>query len=158
MAAGNSATNLLEKLARGGAGSDPWASVAAKAPSHAPRREAAGEQLDSMLERINALAGGKVANGNAAPEAPIETPADAASQAEEFLPIEPKSFREARLTDSEVSSLSLKYLLARGEATGRDVADQVKLPFLLVERLLSEMKQERLIVHKGAAAMNDYVY
>ncbi|MCA9266877.1 MAG: AAA family ATPase, partial [Planctomycetales bacterium] len=51
-----------------------------------------------------------------------------------------------------------KYLLARGEATGRDIADQVKLPFLMVERLLADLKQERLLVHKGAAALNDYVY
>jgi hypothetical protein len=158
MAAPNSPATLLEKLARGGAGSDPWNSIAAKAPSHAQRRDAPdGDDLDSMLERINALAGGKVANGNAAADALAES-IDSTPTVDAFVPIEPKSFREARLTDSEVSALSLKYMLARGEATGRDIADQVKLPFLLVERLLSEMKQERLLVHKGAAAMNDYSY
>jgi hypothetical protein len=157
MPASNSSGSLLEKLVRGGAGSDPWNSVAAKAPQPTSRPEAANaDDLDCMLERINSLAGGKVQHG--ATTAAASQNVEPVQQCDSFVPLEPKSFREARLTDSEVSALSLKYMLSRGEATGRDIADQVKLPFLLVERLLSEMKQERLLVHKGAAAMNDYVY
>ena len=58
------------------------------------------------------------------------------------MPIEPGSFRDAGLTESEVEALVLKFLLARGDATGRDIADQVKLPFVLVDELLREMKND----------------
>ena len=72
--------------------------------------------------------------------------------------VEPASFRAADLTDSEVEALILKFLLARGDATGRDIADQVKLPFVLVDELLREMKNEQLVVHRGSAPMNDFQY
>ncbi len=75
-----------------------------------------------------------------------------------FVPIEPESFRKADLTDSEVESLILKFLLSRGDASGRDVAEQVKLPFVLVDELLRGMKNDQLVGHRGAAPMNDYLY
>jgi predicted ATPase with chaperone activity len=75
-----------------------------------------------------------------------------------FTPIEPTSFRAAGLNDSEVEALVLKFLLARGDATGRDIADQVKLPFVLIHELLHEMKNQQLVVHRGSAPMNDFQY
>ena len=60
------------------------------------------------------------------------------------MPIEPDSFRAAGLTDSEVEALILKFLLARGDAAGRDIAEQVKLPFVPIGQLLSEMKYSQL--------------
>lgn len=76
----------------------------------------------------------------------------------DFLPIDPPTIRDAGLTDSEVESLILKYLLARGDCTGRDIADQVRLPFILLEPLLRQLKHDQLLVYRGAAPMNDYVY
>ncbi len=75
-----------------------------------------------------------------------------------FVPHEPTSFLQAQLTDSEVEGLSLKMLLARGEASGRLMADHLRLPFLLLDELLRQMKQDHLVVHKGSASMNDYIY
>ncbi|MBN2291553.1 MAG: AAA family ATPase [Pirellulales bacterium] len=72
--------------------------------------------------------------------------------------MEPESFREAGLTDSEVEALALKYLLARGDATGREIAEQIKLPFVLLDKLLWNLKSEQLVVHRGSAPMNDYQY
>ena len=74
------------------------------------------------------------------------------------MPTECSSFQEADLTDSEVESLVLKYLLARGDASGRVIAEQVKLPFLLAEELLAQMKSDQLIGHRGSSTMNDYVF
>jgi predicted ATPase with chaperone activity len=48
--------------------------------------------------------------------------------------------------------------LARGDAIGRDVAEQVRLPFLLVDELLWRLKNDQLVVHRGSAPMNDYQY
>jgi hypothetical protein len=77
---------------------------------------------------------------------------------EQFLPREPESFREAGLNDNLVESLALKFLMSHGDATGREVADQLKLPFLLIDELLRGLKNDRLIGHRGGAAMNDFVY
>ncbi|MBN1395430.1 MAG: AAA family ATPase [Pirellulales bacterium] len=74
------------------------------------------------------------------------------------MPIEPDSFRAAGLTDSEIEALILKFLLARGDATGREIADQIKLPFVLADELLRNLKESRLVVHRGSAPMNDFQY
>ncbi|HZZ71294.1 MAG TPA: AAA family ATPase [Pirellulales bacterium] len=75
-----------------------------------------------------------------------------------FIPFEPKSFREAQLTESEVEALILKFLLSKGDVSGREMADQFKLPFILLDELLQQMKHDHLIVHRSAGAMNDYQY
>jgi len=84
--------------------------------------------------------------------------ADGGEAIEPFYPPEPRSFEEAKLSETEVEALILKFLLARGEATGRQIADQVKLPFVLIERLLRAMKNDQLLAHRGSAPMNDYVF
>jgi hypothetical protein len=101
--------------------------------------------LAATLERIKRLTTG--ANSPTEEDAPAT-----------FTPIEPASFRDAGLNDSKVEALILKFLLARGDASGRDIADQVKLPFVLVQELLRTMKNDQLVVHRGAAPMNDFEY
>ena len=121
-------------------------------------------KLTELLQRVNRLtqraaSGTPQSTGSGLPartpvthQRTLETPDGT------FIPAEPKTFREARLTESEVESLILKYLLNRGDASGHSIAEQVKLPFALVEPLLYQMKTDRLVTHKGAASMNDYVY
>ena len=75
-----------------------------------------------------------------------------------FVPPEPNSFEEAHLTETEVDQLVLKFLFARAEASGRDIAEQVCLPFRILEGLLHRLKQEQLVAFKDATAMNDYIY
>ncbi|MBX9790837.1 MAG: AAA family ATPase [Pirellulales bacterium] len=65
---------------------------------------------------------------------------------------------DAGLTDTQVEALILKFLFNTGEATGRLIADQTRLPFKLIETLLRQMKHDQLVVYKGAAPMNDYTY
>jgi hypothetical protein len=148
--------NLLERLARGDHaedGSDPWAAMAATQPDHdVPDHDEADEpgqsdeQLDAMLDRLNTMA-----------DSDEPTPV-VDEKEDDFIPIEPESFREADLTESEVESLTLKYLLSRGNGSGRSIAEQVKLPFVLVDELLRAIKNDQLVVHRGSAPMNDYEY
>ena len=77
---------------------------------------------------------------------------------EVWRPSEPQSFKQAGLKDSEVENLILKSLGACAEASGRDLSDQTKLPFRLLEPLLQSMKDDQWLAHKGAAVMNDYVF
>ena len=90
------------------------------------------------------------------PVAPAEKKADLVT--DDFLPQEPLTLREANLNDTEVESLALKFLLSKGEATGREIADQLKLPFALLSELYWQLKQDQLVVYRGSAPMNDYVY
>jgi hypothetical protein len=80
------------------------------------------------------------------------------AESEAFTPIEPNSLKEAKLTESEVEALILKFLIAQGDATGRDISDQVKLPFVLIDTLLRAMKNDQLVVHRSSAPMNDFLY
>lgn len=85
--------------------------------------------------------------------APLATP-----RTELFVPIAPESLEEAGLTSNEIEFLALKYLLFVGEASGRSVAQQVKLPFGMIEQLLRSLKEQMLVAYKSAAPMSDYVY
>jgi predicted ATPase with chaperone activity len=78
--------------------------------------------------------------------------------AEPFTPVEPISLKEAGLTDSEVEGLILKFLAARGDASGWGIADQVKLPYPLVNECLTRLKDARLVGYRGAAGVNDFLY
>ena len=75
-----------------------------------------------------------------------------------FVPAEPQTLFDCGLNESEVEQLILKFLFTRGEASGRDIANQVRLPFRIVEGLLYSFKHEQLVAYKDATQMNDYVY
>lgn len=92
---------------------------------------------------------------SSSPEAP---PASAGYTENTFIPQEPQRLIDTGLTESEVEALLLKYLIARGDATGRDMSDQIKLPFVMVDEILRALKLEQLVVHRSSAPMNDYVY
>lgn len=172
--------NLLAKLARNSAASSghPLSRLAAVPPQHdgpaavavmpsagqsdAGQRGAAGELPEELLERlcnrISTLSAGAapgppetiapVLDGDPGLDDPTNT----------FLPLEPESLQKARLSDSEVEALILKFLLNRGTATGHTIADQLRLPFRLLEPLYRQLKQDQMVVYRNAAAMNDYEY
>ncbi|MGA2066212.1 MAG: AAA family ATPase [Thermoguttaceae bacterium] len=139
--------------------SGPEVATAVLADSPEPRGEGAdcaagGGQIDLILDWVKTLWPGSDEEAAEPPATPrCDGPATTG-----FVPIEPRSFRAAGLTDSMVESLALKFLLAQGDASGRQIADQIKLAFVLVEDLLRSMKNDQLLTHRGAAAMNDFVY
>jgi predicted ATPase with chaperone activity len=152
--------NLLARLAgfdKSGSTNDAWQAIRSTQPNHdlrtpkvdpqlkASGNRAADAELENLCQRITSLAGN-------------DGRQEITHTGGEFMPIEPTSFREAGMTDSEVEALVLKYLLNRGDASGREIADQVRLPFKLIEELLRQMKSDQLIVYKGSAPMNDYLY
>ena len=169
---------LLSRLTKSGdpADSNSWASVAATTPDHARAKSNAAtqteqqeqEKLHQLLGRVSTLSGSKsdididgengIYEADNIPKVLTASGVTAPVSDEEFFPLEPASFREAKIADSEVEALVLKFLLARGDAAGRDIASQIKLPFVLIDELLRQMKQEQLVFHRGAAPMNDYQF
>lgn len=76
----------------------------------------------------------------------------------DYRPRIPSTLAETRLTFEEIERLLLKFLLAKGSATGRELCQQIKLPFQIVDPILKQLKQDQLVMFKGAAAMGDYDY
>ena len=75
-----------------------------------------------------------------------------------FLPTAPSSIEEAGLTQCQVEALVCKYLLNTSAASGRAIADQMSLPFRLIEILMTSLKRDQLVVFKADAPFGDYVY
>ena len=75
-----------------------------------------------------------------------------------WYPIAPTNLDEAGLFETDVEGLILKFLNHRGEANGREIAAQVRLPFAIIESILAHMKADQRVYYRGSAAMNDYVY
>ena len=74
-----------------------------------------------------------------------------------FIPAEPRSFAEAGISSASVEELICKFLLARGEASIRDISEQVCLPFNLVDEIVVRLKAEQVLGYIDQAAMNDYI-
>ena len=123
------------------------------------------QRLETLLERIQQLTVADSAPpkqavvGSVSPPPPHPMLADFPSASvESWLPIEPETLAGAGLTDGEIEALILKALNGRAEATGRYLSDHLKLPYRMIDPLLHTLKNDRLLAHKGAASMNDYVY
>ncbi len=112
-------------------------------------------RLDSLLNRIQSLTQDETNSDASAASAPAPAPK---SNDGTYLPPEPKSYQDAGLTETQVEQLVMKYLLSRGDAQGRNVATQLRLPFALVDQQLRRLKQDQLVVYRDAAEVNDYQY
>ncbi len=77
---------------------------------------------------------------------------------ESFRPSEPATLEECGLPASLVESLLCKRLLLTGRRSGRQLADEVCLPFNLLEKMYQGLRTRQIIVHQGAAPLNDYFY
>jgi len=82
----------------------------------------------------------------------------ATSPPKEFLPPAPKSLDDAGLTETEVEDLILKFLLRRGVQSGRAIAEQLHLPFGIVQPIFQAMKTSQRIVIARNASVSDYEY
>ncbi|GAA4442282.1 AAA family ATPase [Bremerella cremea] len=161
--------DLLSQLAGNGSPDggpdDPWQLVEALAPDESEDEPSPDKSLEEMIQRINSMATRKPqeeevgAFAETARSAPATPPINLEEDHDTpFYPREPSTLREAHLTGSEVEALCLKYLLTAGEASGREIAAQVCLPFLILDEVLRKMKYDQLVVYKDTAQAGDYVY
>jgi len=75
-----------------------------------------------------------------------------------YHPEPPVDLGDAGLSESLVDSLVCKYLLAKGNASGRAIANSLCLPFCILEPRLQALRSRSLLTHSSAATLNDYVY
>ncbi len=80
------------------------------------------------------------------------------ARTESFVPAAPKSLEDAGLSETEVEDLILKFLFRRGVQSGRSVAEQLRLPFGILQAVLQGMKTSQRIVIVRNASVSDYEY
>ena len=136
--------DLLGHQDRAAEGDDPWLAIAQTQATRG--RSAPSTDAERTVD------------GGSSTRLPAGTELPAELSSGEFIPLAPTTIKESGLSESEIESLILKYLLNRGSAAGRDVAEQLKLPFRLIEVLLRRLKEEMLLVYKGSATLGDYIY
>lgn len=77
---------------------------------------------------------------------------------EPWRPLEPQDVTSAGLNETLLEAIIYRFLQNIGEAEGRRIADQVKLPFRMIEPILTRLKMEQNVAYKDSTATNDYVY
>ena len=75
-----------------------------------------------------------------------------------FLPAEPNSIEETGVTATVIEGLICKYIMLVGSASGREIAEQICLPFRILESIFQSLRQRQLIVHSASAQLNVYYY
>lgn len=102
-----------------------------------------------------------VPNAQIQPAARRPAPAIAGYQPnrdEPWRPSEPSSLQKSRISETMLEAIVFRYLLNAGESEGRGIAEQVQLPFRLIEPLLERLKKDQQVGYKSSTATNDYVY
>jgi predicted ATPase with chaperone activity len=77
---------------------------------------------------------------------------------ESYVPTRPRTLEETGLSESLVEALICKRLTSVGGESGRSLAEQICLPLGIVEERYQKLRTRQILTHKGAAALNDYVY
>ena len=77
---------------------------------------------------------------------------------ENFSPTRPVSIEETGLGEEFLEQLICKYLVVFGTSKGRTIADNICLPFNIVETILGTLRTNQFLVHAGSASFNDYYY
>jgi len=77
---------------------------------------------------------------------------------ESYRPSEPTSLKETGLPVSLIESLLIKRLAVVGTTSGRQLANDLCLPFPTLEALYQNLRARQIIVHNGSAPLNDYNY
>jgi hypothetical protein len=75
-----------------------------------------------------------------------------------FRPMAPGSLQEAGLTGGEVESLIVKFLLGNPGTAGREISWHLGLSDRLTVDLLGALKHRKILFHKTAGTMGDFVY
>ena len=75
-----------------------------------------------------------------------------------FRPKPVRDFEEAGLNYAQVEGLILKYLLNIGVASGRQIADELGMPFGPFPEFLRQLKNQQIVAYSDSATANDYRY
>ena len=104
------------------------------------------EPFTDLFERVSLLLGDR----------PSSRPTTTAVPA--FVPRPPGSLREAGVSPAVVERIIMRFLLQAGSLAARRIGSQLRLPFRLVEPMLRQLRNEKLIDLAGTTAAGDCEY
>lgn len=110
-------------------------------------REKPGEELDELFNRVNALLG----------EAPAPR-SEGVRTSERFVPRQPRTMREVGVSPAMIEKIIMRFLFQVGLETSRRIAQQLKLPFKIIEPMLRQLRQDKHIDLAGTTATGDSEY
>lgn len=178
----DSLISRIQSLSGGGGSEPPPAPVARKAVPQMPVSQMPESQVPASQPRAPARsASGPVPSRPATSPQPASSPSAKESSSllnagtlksrplpmplgfkptrdETWRPAEPEDTASAGVNDSTLEAIVYRFLQNVGEAEGKRVADQLKVPFRLIEPVLARLKMEQNVAYKSATATNDYVY
>lgn len=81
-----------------------------------------------------------------------------ASKDGRFFPKAVTQLKETGLSETMIDSMLQKALFSMGVATSKTLAEQTKLPGVVVRDVLERLRSELIVTHKGTADLVDFVY
>ncbi|MFO1000490.1 MAG: AAA family ATPase [Planctomycetaceae bacterium] len=112
------------------------------------RKDSATDGLDELFNRVNMLLG----------EPPAERREANKSSSDGFVPRQPRTMREAGIPPVMVEKIIMRFLFQVGIETSRKIANQVKLPYKVIEPMLKQLRQDKHIDLAGTTSTGDSEY
>lgn len=109
----------------------------------------ADQRLDELIARLPGV-------GKNVPPASAPENIDDSGPTNEFVPRAPKTFAEAKLSEAQIEELILKFVLARGEVSIREISEQIRMPYHLCEHVVYRLKSEQLLAFVNHAHIGDF--
>ena len=75
-----------------------------------------------------------------------------------FYPLAPENLNQTGLNEKLIEDLILKLLLSLGVMTGRQIADEICLPFKAIEHILTDLRKQLFLTYRSDAGINDFEY
>lgn len=119
-------------------------------------RSAAAASVDSLLSGL--FEGLGAPPPAAKPAVAVAAPVKPDAKPEPFWPDSPRDLAATGLPTATIRGLVLKYLVHAGEASGADAARQVRLPFSVIDPIIRELRDSKLITYTRAAGVSDFLY
>jgi hypothetical protein len=169
----DSLISRIQKLSHGklsaAVGPPPQATASAATPQNlrekptaqSPAASQATASKTAAFATVNTLPSSLASPASSKPPSqtdPISAAGFQPTRDEPWRPTEPDSVEQAGINETLLEAIVYRFLLNVGEAEGRRIAEQVKLPFRMVEPLLSRLKMEQNVSYKSSTSTNDYVY
>ena len=106
------------------------------------------QQLAALRSQLSSIQDDQASSPSRAPRPGI-TPGPASKPVREanadFAPAVPNQLADVGLEQEQIEAIALKYLLNRGTCAGRQLAEQLGLPFSLMEKVLYDLKAAQLV-------------
>lgn len=126
--------------------------------SSLPPAQEGNANLEAFRAQLAKILGDNEEDQHATGTIPEDSPAAPLPIDDTFVPVKPATLKDSHLDENDLFNLILKFFYIRGSQTGRGVADQIKMPFNIVEALLTSLKGQLLIGYVGSSVGGDYKY